>query len=169
MYFPQIFCHSKRKQIFEGWNDLILIVIPTLFASLHVGIAHCMIAFSLCLALGLVILTLSTHHQQSQTNDNEVNYSSSSIVSPSWSWLTLSRFSSLSTVRASLLLYTSISILAVDFPVYPREYAKTESFGVSLVRLELFSISLLSSFIVMILSHFCSLLPDTHSICLDLS
>ncbi|XP_076337603.1 phosphatidylinositol-glycan biosynthesis class W protein-like isoform X3 [Tachypleus tridentatus] len=36
-------------------------------------------------------------------------------------------------MRAHVLLLTVISILAVDFPVFPREFAKTEKFGWSLM------------------------------------
>lgn len=39
----------------------------------------------------------------------------------------------LSTYRAHMMLMTIICILAVDFPVFPRELAKCETFGVSLV------------------------------------
>lgn len=42
----------------------------------------------------------------------------------------------LTTYRAYMLLFTSICILAVDFPVFPRALAKCESFGASLVRLQ---------------------------------
>ena len=35
--------------------------------------------------------------------------------------------------RASLMLLTIGAILAVDFPVFPRKFAKTESYGTSLV------------------------------------
>ncbi len=41
------------------------------------------------------------------------------------------------TWRAHMMLMTSLCILAVDFPVFPRELAKCETFGVSLVCLEL--------------------------------
>ena len=37
------------------------------------------------------------------------------------------------TWRAHMMLMTSLCILAVDFPVFPRELAKCETFGVSLV------------------------------------
>lgn len=40
----------------------------------------------------------------------------------------------LSTYRAHMMLLTIICILAVDFPVFPRELAKCETYGVSLVR-----------------------------------
>ncbi|KAL1715795.1 GWT1-domain-containing protein [Schizophyllum commune] len=39
----------------------------------------------------------------------------------------------LSTFRAHMLLMTILAILAVDFPVFPRELAKCETFGVSLM------------------------------------
>lgn len=43
--------------------------------------------------------------------------------------------SALTTYRAHMLLLTAICILAVDFPVFPRDLAKCETFGASLVRL----------------------------------
>jgi len=39
----------------------------------------------------------------------------------------------LTSFRASMLLVTTICILAVDFPVFPRRFAKTESFGYGLM------------------------------------
>lgn len=40
----------------------------------------------------------------------------------------------LTTYRANMMLITVFSILAVDFPVFPRSLAKCETYGVSLVR-----------------------------------
>lgn len=40
----------------------------------------------------------------------------------------------LTTYRSHMLLMTFISILAVDFPVFPRNLAKCEVYGVSVVR-----------------------------------
>ena len=40
----------------------------------------------------------------------------------------------LSAYRASVMLGTCIAILAVDLPIFPRRFAKCESFGTSMVR-----------------------------------
>jgi len=45
----------------------------------------------------------------------------------------------ITTWRAHMMLMTSLCILAVDFPLFPRELAKCETFGVSLVCLETLS------------------------------
>lgn len=40
----------------------------------------------------------------------------------------------LNAYRAHMMILTCLSILAVDFPVYPRFLAKCESYGTSMVR-----------------------------------
>ena len=45
------------------------------------------------------------------------------------------RFYYISYYRAMILLLTTVSILAVDFPVFPRRFVKTEEMGVSLMDL----------------------------------
>lgn len=46
----------------------------------------------------------------------------------------ISQLPALTTYRSHMLLMTTLSILAVDFPVFPRSLAKCETYGVSLVR-----------------------------------
>jgi hypothetical protein len=46
-----------------------------------------------------------------------------------------------------MMLVTVLAILAVDFPVFPRELAKCETYGVSFVRTFIFSSVLAAIFI----------------------
>ena len=50
--------------------------------------------------------------------------------------------SSVTVYRAQAMLMTIICILAVDFPVFPREFGKTETWGTSLVKPFRFSLLL---------------------------
>lgn len=46
--------------------------------------------------------------------------------------------------RSQMMLLTVLSILAVDFPAFPRKFAKTETTGISLVCSLVFSLACLS-------------------------
>lgn len=59
---------------------------------------------------------------------------SQSIQLPSYTSHPTLHLPALSLYRAHLVLITVLSILAVDFPLFPRFLAKSESFGLSLVR-----------------------------------
>ncbi|TRY70165.1 hypothetical protein TCAL_05200 [Tigriopus californicus] len=63
----------------------------------------------------------------------------STLISRPWRLFLNERFSHdrflpyLTNYRAGMLLTTAVCILAVDFPIFPRKFAKTESFGFGLM------------------------------------
>lgn len=69
------------------------------------------------------IYSFSTFSKNTATDSNEV-VPQAIIVKP---------LPALTTYRTHMLVMTSLCILAVDFPVFPRYLAKCETFGVSLV------------------------------------
>lgn len=64
---------------------------------------------------------------------NETNTARDSRIIDRPALPTLSPLPALTTYRANVMLMTVFSILAVDFPVFPRSLAKCETYGVSLV------------------------------------
>jgi hypothetical protein len=69
------------------------------------------------------------HREGENLGHTKNNYKNGTNGGP----ITIPRLPAVSTWRAHMMLMTVISILAVDFPVFPRSLVKCETFGVSLV------------------------------------
>ena len=107
-----------------------LLVLPMLLAMTAAAEKPFYLVVGLIIPLGIVL----------QMDRTEPGNSLPSTVppSPSQPHKTISRpkmppLPALTTYRAHMMLMTVLSILAVDFPVFPRSLAKCETFGVSLV------------------------------------
>jgi len=102
-----------------------IIAIPTLLSLTIFSNYSAQISLLLML-LGLGVLLLAQGYSK---NKNDISRIWNLTVSPPNKAVFLTSF------RASMLLVTSICILAVDFPIFPRRFAKTESFGYGLMDL----------------------------------
>ena len=76
----------------------------------------------------------TSHRPPGSHNDQPTRQNAASAEVPE-----PTRLPALSTYRAHMMLVTVLAILAVDFPVFPRELAKCETYGVSFVRTLIFS------------------------------
>ncbi|KAI0318210.1 GWT1-domain-containing protein [Amylostereum chailletii] len=91
--------------------------------------AHSPATFALYVAVPTFLISLIPCRE----NGTPLPSSSSADAPSARRQASLAPLPALTTYRAHMLLLTSLSILAVDFPVFPRMLAKCETYGVSLM------------------------------------
>ena len=107
------------------WSLLewLVLVIPTLLVTTI--LADFTLQLSLALAALAIASLLLAHFHNAQRKPHSQNPSPEDPR----------RSAFVSNHRAIMILFTTIAILAVDFPVFPRRFAKTETFGYGLMDL----------------------------------
>lgn len=107
----------RKAQSSLIWEYVVLVVPLTLACTILAESVYLLLGSMLLVTLGLWA-----------SRDANASGASSATTTgrPRWAFLTV--------YRAYLLILTIYCILAVDFPIFPRIFAKCETFGTSLVR-----------------------------------
>ena len=112
-----------------------LIVLPPLL-TLTVAAQHTLVVVAAQVAAAIVLhgVALALYGAPLLRWEVGTRRGAGGAVHALWLLVRERRRSFISNFRSGMMLLTCISILAVDFRVFPRRYAKTEDFGISLVR-----------------------------------
>ena len=115
--------NTESRSVVWSLVEWAVLVIPTLLVTTVLA------DFTLHLTLALFTLALSSllfaHFHKAPRKG----------LSPSHNPEDPRRSAFVSNHRAFMIIFTTIAILAVDFPVFPRRFAKTETFGYGLMDL----------------------------------
>ncbi|KAH9944887.1 GWT1-domain-containing protein [Amylocystis lapponica] len=126
--------------------ELLILVLPLLLSITLFANSPLWLSAILMIPTGLLLLlprresgtplpsNLSPSRSQSPAREKEHTVNSNRTHAHVQS-VTISPLPALTTYRSHMLLLTFLSILAVDFPVFPRSLAKCETFGVSMMDL----------------------------------
>ncbi len=115
---------SSASSLKAALLENLVIAVPLVLAVTCCSDAHWQITAALAACAAALLISLV-----SSASGGGVRKTSllDTVVAPA------GRFAFVTNYRAGMILTTAVCILAVDFPVYPRRLAKTESFGFGLM------------------------------------